>query len=135
MSWLEDAAIQRPGAVSCEDEHEDFYEGVVLWWWTINPAWRKEGVDKAEGFAVHGLKTLSGGDLESLPSGLNGLTSVLACLAWWYWVAGVAEGTPEWRKLVEDVVWVLMEKHRVLVHKRAPCVLLENPISKHRCVE
>jgi hypothetical protein len=108
---------------------------VVLWWWTINPAWRKEGVDKAEGFAVHGLKTLSGGDLESLPSGLNGLTSVLACLAWWYRVAGVAEGTPEWRKLVEDVVWVLTEKHRVLVHKRAPCVLLENPISKRRRVE
>ncbi|KAJ7358299.1 hypothetical protein DFH08DRAFT_655081, partial [Mycena albidolilacea] len=120
------SATQRPGAVSwwvqrrrstsripagldSEDEREDFYEGVVLWWWTINPAWRKEGVDKAEGFAVHGLKTLSGGDLESLPSGLNGLTSVLACLAWWYRVAGVAEGTPEWRKLVEDVVWVLTE--------------------------
>jgi hypothetical protein len=48
---------------------------------------------------------------------------------------GVAEGTPEWRKLVEDVVWVLTEKHRVLVHKRVTCIHLENPISKHRRVE
>ncbi|KAJ7898182.1 hypothetical protein B0H14DRAFT_2280684, partial [Mycena olivaceomarginata] len=116
------SAAQRPGAVSwwaqrgrstsripvgldSEDERQDFYEGVILWWWTVNPAWRK----RAEDFAVCGLKTLSGGNLESLPSGLNGLTSVLACLGWWYHIAGVTEGTPEWRKLVEDVAWVLTE--------------------------
>ncbi|KAJ7302495.1 hypothetical protein DFH08DRAFT_666433, partial [Mycena albidolilacea] len=120
------SAAQRPGAVlwwvqhrrstsripaglDSEDEQQDFYEGVILWWWTVNPAWRKEGVDKAEDFAVCGLKTLSGGDLESLPSGLNGLTSVLACLGWWYRVAGVTEGMLEWRKLVEDMAWVLTE--------------------------
>jgi hypothetical protein len=88
-----------------------------------------------EDFAAHGLNTRSGGDLESLPSGLNGLMSVLACLGWWYHLAGVAEGTPEWRKLVKDMVWVLTEKHRALVHKRGACVLLDSPASKRIRVE
>ncbi|KAJ7321909.1 hypothetical protein DFH08DRAFT_613831, partial [Mycena albidolilacea] len=96
-----------PAGLSSDDKRQDFYEGVILWWLAVNPAWRQEGVTKVEDFAAHGLNTRSGGDLESLPSGLNGLTSVLACLEWWYHLAGIAEGTPEWRKLVEDVVWVL----------------------------
>ncbi|KAJ7837774.1 hypothetical protein B0H14DRAFT_2216332, partial [Mycena olivaceomarginata] len=86
--------------LASEDECEDFYKAVVLWW--------------LDEFEVHGLIQLSGGDLEGLPLGLNGLTSVLACLAWWYRVAGILEGGPRWRKMVEDVTWVLSEKQQAL---------------------
>ncbi|KAJ7791298.1 hypothetical protein B0H14DRAFT_2625155 [Mycena olivaceomarginata] len=98
-----------PAGLDTEDEREDFYAAVVSW--------------------------RVGGDLGALPSGLNGLTSVLACLAWWYRVAKVLEGAPSWRKLVEDVVWVLNKKHRAFVHKRAASDALENPASKHARVE
>ncbi|KAJ7881319.1 hypothetical protein B0H14DRAFT_2565893 [Mycena olivaceomarginata] len=80
-------------------------------WLSVNLAWRKQGVENAEDFETHGLMQHSGGDLEGLLSGLNGLTSVLACLAWWYRIAGEMEGTPRWKKLVEDVAWVRREKH------------------------
>jgi hypothetical protein len=119
-----------PASLGSEDEREDFYAAVVSWWLSVNPVWRKEGVENAEGFEARGLIQRSGGDLETLPSGLNGLTSVLACLAWWYRVAGVSEGAPSWRKLVEDVVWVLTEKHRAFAHKRAALDALGNPASK-----
>ncbi|KAJ7348722.1 hypothetical protein DFH08DRAFT_698557 [Mycena albidolilacea] len=124
-----------PAGLDAEDEREDFYAAVVSWWLSVNPGWRKEGVEDAEGFETRGLIQRVGGDLGALPSGLNGLTSVLACLAWWYRVAKVLEGAPSWRKLVEDVVWVLNEKHRAFVHKRAASDALENPTSKRARVE
>jgi hypothetical protein len=97
--------------LDCEDECEDFYEGVILWWLSISPAWRKEGIKKVEDFETHRLNQHSRGDLAGIPSGLNGLTSVLASLGWWYHIAEVPERTLKWRKLMEDIVWVLTEKH------------------------
>ncbi|KAJ7823339.1 hypothetical protein B0H14DRAFT_2187225, partial [Mycena olivaceomarginata] len=94
-----------PAGLDSEDEREDFYDAVVSWWLGVNPAWRKEGVKNADEFEARGLIQRSGGDLEGLPLGLNGLTSVLACLAWWYRVAEISEGGPRWRKMVEDVIW------------------------------
>ncbi|KAJ7302477.1 hypothetical protein DFH08DRAFT_723033 [Mycena albidolilacea] len=119
-----------PAGINSEDEREDFYQAVVLWWLNVNPVWRKEGVKSAEDFEVHGLIQCGGGNLDSLPSGLNGLTSVLACLAWWYRVAGNTEGEPRWKKLVEDCTWVLSEKNRAFTHKRGAPDSLENPTSK-----
>ncbi|KAJ7795150.1 hypothetical protein B0H14DRAFT_3158801 [Mycena olivaceomarginata] len=105
------STVQIPVGLDGKDKLEDFYEGVVLWCLSINPAWRKEGIAKVEDFERHGLNQHSGGNLAGLPSGLNGLTSVLACLGWWYRVAEVTGGMLRWRKLMEDVVWVLTEKH------------------------
>jgi hypothetical protein len=82
-----------------------------------------------------GLIQCSGGDLEALPSGLNGLTSILACLMWWYCVTRVLEGMPSWRKLVEDVVWVLSKKHRAFAHKQAASDALGNSASKRAHIE
>ncbi|KAF8146217.1 hypothetical protein K438DRAFT_1509790, partial [Mycena galopus ATCC 62051] len=95
-----------------ENEREDFYEQVVNWWLGINPAWRKEGLTVNADFERHGLKQNSQGDLAALGTGLNGMTSVLACLWWWYQLAGVPEGVPVWRRLLGDVTWVLTEKKR-----------------------
>ncbi|KAJ7358349.1 hypothetical protein DFH08DRAFT_655080, partial [Mycena albidolilacea] len=108
VSWWT-CTTQIPTGLGSKDEREDFYAAVVSWWLSVNPVWRKEGVENTEGFEAHGLIRRGKGDLETLPSGLNGLTSVVACLMWWYRVAGVSEGTPSWRKLVEDVVWVVTE--------------------------
>ncbi|KAF8141075.1 hypothetical protein K438DRAFT_1636298 [Mycena galopus ATCC 62051] len=118
------------GDADKEDEREGFYEGVVKWWVEINPAWRKAGLVTTSSFEEEGLKQESQGDLESLFSGLNGLTSVLACLWWWHQLAGIAEGTPAWRKLLEDVHWVLEEKHRSLTGKRAASPSSEEPPAK-----
>ncbi|KAJ7789649.1 hypothetical protein B0H14DRAFT_3502765 [Mycena olivaceomarginata] len=65
-----------PANLSSDDEKEDFYEGVMKWWLEVNPAWRKEGLANASApdFAVQGLKQEAGGDLGSLPPGLNRLT-------------------------------------------------------------
>ncbi|KAJ7731184.1 hypothetical protein B0H14DRAFT_2409480 [Mycena olivaceomarginata] len=118
-----------PAGLDTEDECEDFYAAVVSWWLSVNPGWRKEGVRDTW------VDTARWGRPWSPPLGLNGLTSVLACLAWWYRVAKILEGAPSWRKLVEDVVWVLNEKHRAFVRKRAASDALENPASKRARVE
>ncbi|KAF8198792.1 hypothetical protein K438DRAFT_1583856 [Mycena galopus ATCC 62051] len=103
-------ATDRPEAVKWWDEREDFYEGVVTWWVRIDPDWRKAGLTAASSFEKEGLKQESQADLDGLFSGLNGLTSVLACLWWWHQPAGISEGKPAWRKLLDDVAWVLGEK-------------------------
>jgi hypothetical protein len=103
---------------------------VVKWWIAVNPAWRKEGVTGPASFAEHGLKQESGGDLGGLLAGLNGLTSVVACLWWWYQLAGVVEGVPVWKKLVGDVTWVLTEKFRAIRRKRAGGPSGEEPAGK-----
>ncbi|KAJ7340756.1 hypothetical protein DFH08DRAFT_656592, partial [Mycena albidolilacea] len=72
-----------PMGLDDEDEREDFYAAVVLWWVSVNPVWRKEGVATVEDSEGWGLKQSDEGDLTALPSGLNSLTSVVACLAWW----------------------------------------------------
>jgi hypothetical protein len=127
--------VQIPAGLDSEDRRKHFYDSVVLWWLGINPAWRKEGITKVEDFEAHGLSQCSGGDLASIPSGLNGLTSVLASLGWWYCIAEVAEGLLRWRKLMEDVVWVLTKKHRALAHKRGACDTSDNRTSKRIHVE
>ncbi|KAJ7729889.1 hypothetical protein B0H14DRAFT_2409660 [Mycena olivaceomarginata] len=134
--WVQRARAARiPAGLETEDEREDFYDAVVLWWLKVNPPWRKEGVVTVENFEKHGLKQDGEGDLLSLCSGLNGITSVVACLWWWYRIAEIAEGTPGWRKLVQDVLWVLTEKHRVLKHKRRSSCPSEQPSSKRVRVE
>ncbi|KAJ7903751.1 hypothetical protein B0H14DRAFT_2329065, partial [Mycena olivaceomarginata] len=67
--------------------------------------------------------------------GLNGLTSVLASLGWWYRIADIVEGSLLWRKLMDDVVWVLTEKHRALAHKRGACDTLDGRTAKRTRVE
>jgi hypothetical protein len=118
-----------------DDAVEDYYEQVVNWWVNINPPWRKEGVVGLRGFEEMGLKQESGGDLECLMAGLNGLTSILACLWWWYRVAEVAEGATLWRKMLDDVAWVLTEKLRALSHKRVADPTSEEPPSKRARLE
>ncbi|KAJ7811826.1 hypothetical protein B0H14DRAFT_3479445 [Mycena olivaceomarginata] len=94
---------QIPAGLNNEDKWQDFYEGGYL-----------VVVDRQSSMEERG----AGGDLESLSSGLNRLTSILVCLGWWYCMTGVIEGTP-----------------KVLVHKQATCISLENPTSKRRHVE
>ncbi|KAF8170845.1 hypothetical protein K438DRAFT_2024198 [Mycena galopus ATCC 62051] len=113
-----------------DDAREDFYEAVVSWWVALNPAWRKEGVTTAVDFEERGLAQESGGELEYLSSGLNGLTSVVVCLWWWYQITEIAEGTPAWRELVEDICWELTEKLQVLSHKRGALPATEEPSAK-----
>ncbi|KAJ7801888.1 hypothetical protein B0H14DRAFT_2180340, partial [Mycena olivaceomarginata] len=36
------STVQIPAGLESEDEREDFYDAVILWWLSINPAWRKE---------------------------------------------------------------------------------------------
>ncbi|KAJ7771428.1 hypothetical protein B0H14DRAFT_2402201, partial [Mycena olivaceomarginata] len=134
--WVQRARTARiPAGLNTEDEREDFYEAVVLWWLKVNPPWRKEGIVTVENFEARGLKQDGEGDLVSLCSGLNGITSVVACLWWWYRIAGITAGTPGWRKLVDDVLWVLTEKHRVLKHKRRSSCPSDNSSSKRVRVE
>jgi hypothetical protein len=102
----------------------------VNWWIAVNPAWQKEGVTGPASFVERGLKQESGGDLEGLPAGLNGLTSVVACLWWWYQLAGVVEGAPRWKKLADNVKWVLTEKSRAFGHKRAVAPSGDEPAGK-----
>ncbi|KAF8178776.1 hypothetical protein K438DRAFT_1604498 [Mycena galopus ATCC 62051] len=102
-----------------EDDHEDFYEQVVGWWVAINPAWRKEGLKAITEFEAHGLKQNAQGNLSALYHGLNGITSVIACLWWWYQLAKTPDGALAWKRLVADVTWVLAEKKRAIVAKRA----------------
>ncbi|KAJ6505118.1 hypothetical protein C8R45DRAFT_923415 [Mycena sanguinolenta] len=91
--------------------------------------WRKQGIATPAEFGVWGMEQ-SSGDLESLPAGLNSLTSVLACLWWWYRAAGSAEGSPLWRKVLDDVTWVLSEKCRGLANKRRAPDTTEAPPCK-----
>jgi hypothetical protein len=124
-----------PAGLNPEDEREDFYEAVVLWWLKVNPPWRKEGIVMVENFEAQGLKQDGEGNLVSLCSGLNGITSVVACLWWWHRIAGITAGTPRWRKLVDNVLWVLTEKHRVLKHKRCSSCPSNKSSSKRVRVE
>ncbi|KAJ7776666.1 hypothetical protein B0H14DRAFT_3508248 [Mycena olivaceomarginata] len=100
--WVQRARKDRriPAGLNTDDDSkEDFYDRVIS----------KKLRSKKEG----------GGSFEELVSGLNGLTSVVACLCWWYRLARVADGTPRWTKLVEDVMWVLSEKLRACKRKRS----------------
>ncbi|KAJ7887329.1 hypothetical protein B0H14DRAFT_3725126 [Mycena olivaceomarginata] len=78
-----------------DDSKEDFYDKVVSWWNYVNPAWRKEGLGSVADFEENTLKKEGGSSFEGLVSGLNGLTSIVPCLWWWYRLAGVADGTAE----------------------------------------
>ncbi|KAJ7315069.1 hypothetical protein DFH08DRAFT_716055 [Mycena albidolilacea] len=113
-----------------DDSKEDFYDRVVSWWNDVNPAWRKEGLGCAADFEKNMLNKEGGGSFEGLVSGLNGLTSVIACLWWWYRLAGIADGTPRWTKLVEDVTWVLSEKLRACTRKRSAAPSEDEPPSQ-----
>ncbi|KAJ6448523.1 hypothetical protein C8R45DRAFT_850244 [Mycena sanguinolenta] len=104
------------------EEREDFYDAVVNWWVQVNPAWWKEDERTATKFEEHGLKQDSEPDLDGLLPGLNGLTSMLACLWWWHRLAGIPEGTLLWQRLVADVTWVLTEKNRALNSKRGASI-------------
>ncbi|KAJ7805532.1 hypothetical protein B0H14DRAFT_3485062 [Mycena olivaceomarginata] len=121
---------QIPASLEEDDQWDAFYDKVVKWWIAVNPAWQKEGVTGPASFAEHGLKQESGGDLGGLLVGLNGLTSVVACLWWWYQLAGVVEGAPVWKKLVGDVTWVLTEKFRAIGRKRVGRPSGEEPAGK-----
>ncbi|KAJ6447920.1 hypothetical protein C8R45DRAFT_1115609 [Mycena sanguinolenta] len=45
-----------PPGLDSPDGCEDFYESVVKWWISVNPAWRADSVSSTEAFVVHGLK-------------------------------------------------------------------------------
>ncbi|KAJ6458777.1 hypothetical protein C8R45DRAFT_843693, partial [Mycena sanguinolenta] len=122
-----------PTCLEGDGKREDFYEEVVRWWISLNPEWRREGMDDitAARFAEVGLLQNSDGNLDGLNTGLNGLTSVFACLCWWYHLAGKPEGAPAWRKLVEDVTWALTEKVRGIHRKQKAPESEEEPSSKH----
>ncbi|KAJ7673498.1 hypothetical protein B0H14DRAFT_2656893 [Mycena olivaceomarginata] len=120
--WVQRARNDRriPAGLEEEDQRDAFYDKTVNWWIAVNPAWRKEGVTGPASFVERGLKQESGGDLEGLPAGLNGLTSL----------AGVVEGAPRWKKLADDVTWVLTEKSRAFGHKRAVAPSGDEPAGK-----
>ncbi|KAJ6513458.1 hypothetical protein C8R45DRAFT_782638, partial [Mycena sanguinolenta] len=108
--WVQRARKNRaiPSGLDNPTNRENYYNSVVSWWIHVNPAWRTEGMTTPQDFAHLGLKQ-DRGDLDGLPTGLNGLTSVVACLWWWYRVAGNADGALLWTKMVEDVSWVFTE--------------------------
>ncbi|KAJ7821078.1 hypothetical protein B0H14DRAFT_2599444 [Mycena olivaceomarginata] len=119
-----------------DDSREDFYDKVVSWWNYVNPAWRKEGLGSVAGFRrKYSSKKREAAVLKGSCQGLNGLTSVVACLWWWYRLAGVADATPRWTKLVEDVTWVLSEKLKECRPKRVMTPSEDEPPSKRVRVE
>ncbi|KAF7361557.1 hypothetical protein MSAN_01189300 [Mycena sanguinolenta] len=118
-----------------QDDREDFYDAMVKWWVDINPAWRKGDKYTATRFQEHRLKQDSEPELDALLPGLNGLTSVLACLWWWHRLAGVVEGTPAWQKLTADLTWVLTEKQRALNLKRSASTSCEEHGAKRARLE
>ncbi|KAJ7790264.1 hypothetical protein B0H14DRAFT_3501829 [Mycena olivaceomarginata] len=69
VSWWINCArktSQVPAGIDGDDnEQEDFYAAVISWW----------------------LGQEGNGNLDALPTGLNGLTSFMACLWWWYQIA------------------------------------------------
>jgi hypothetical protein len=87
------STVQIPTGLDSEDECEDFYKSVILWWLSIKLAWREESIARVEHFETCRLNQYSGGDLAGIPLGLNRLTSILASLGWWYYIAEVPEGT------------------------------------------
>ncbi|KAJ6589189.1 hypothetical protein B0H19DRAFT_921606, partial [Mycena capillaripes] len=67
------------------------------WWRDINPSWRKESEPMDRG---------SDGPWKTMDyHGQNGFLNVLMGLKWWR--DAMPEGSKEWDKAVEDVIWVL----------------------------
>ncbi|KAJ7672124.1 hypothetical protein B0H14DRAFT_2424191 [Mycena olivaceomarginata] len=130
--WVQRARNDRriPAGLDDEDQRDAFYDKAVSWWIAVNPAWRHEGT-----LPSAGLNKKAEEIWMPLPAGLNGLTSVVACLWWWYQVAGVVEGTPVWKKMADDVEWVLIEKARALAGKRGATPCGEEPAAKRARVE
>ncbi|KAJ7369099.1 hypothetical protein DFH08DRAFT_677400 [Mycena albidolilacea] len=129
------STVQIPAGLESEDECKDFHDAVILWWLSINLAWRKEGITTVKDLETRRLTQQHGGNLAGIPSGLNGLTSVLASLGWWCRIADIVKGSVRWRKLMDNVIWVLTEKHCALAHKRGACDTLDDRTSKCMCVE
>ncbi|KAJ7619489.1 hypothetical protein FB45DRAFT_755361 [Roridomyces roridus] len=119
-----------PTLLDSEDAHDLFYLETVKWWLAVNPDWRKVGVETQTEFLRQGLAKNVDGDLDELYSGLNGLTSVVACLLWWYRVEKVSEGSEMWHQMVDDVLWVLTEKLRAQHSKRGASQPDESPSTK-----
>ncbi|KAF8139166.1 hypothetical protein K438DRAFT_1638241 [Mycena galopus ATCC 62051] len=130
--WVQRARknCQIPPGLDDEDGRENFYLDVMKWWVGVNPGWRKDGLAGAEDFGTHGLKQENGGGLEDLYAGLNGMTSVVACLWWWYRIANIAEGAPVWIRMVQDVTWVLNKKIRDCGAKRSAPPSADEPVAK-----
>ncbi|KAJ7615466.1 hypothetical protein FB45DRAFT_758020 [Roridomyces roridus] len=121
---------RHPTILKTEDDFDLFYLKTVKWWLAVNPDWRKVGVETQTEFLQQGLAQNVDGDLDELHSGLNGLTSIVACLLWWYRVEKIPEGGEMWHKLVDDVSWVLTEKLRALRSKRGASEPDESPSTK-----
>lgn len=98
-------------------------EGLRSWWRAINPGWRIE--------AASGMFEQSGsGDWDALAAhGPNGLINILACLRWWYLLAGDSLDLSVWGELMADVSWVLSMQLHEVGHSLAP------PLKKQRTEE
>ncbi|KAJ7871249.1 hypothetical protein B0H14DRAFT_2570952 [Mycena olivaceomarginata] len=135
--WVQRARKDRriPAGLDVDDNSkEDFYDSVVGWWNAVNPAWRKDSLAAAD-FEKVLLKKEGGGSLDALSSGLNGLTSIVACLWWWYRLVGIADGAPRWKNLADDVTWVLTEKLKACGSKRPGSPSEEEPPAKRARLE
>ncbi|KAJ7796030.1 hypothetical protein B0H14DRAFT_2620363 [Mycena olivaceomarginata] len=130
----EDVLMPSAGLDVDDNSKEDFYDSVVGWWNAVNPAWRKDSLAAAD-FEKVLLKKEGGGSLDALSSGLNGLTSIVACLWWWYRLVGIADGAPRWKNLADDVTWVLTEKLKACGSKRPGSPSEEEPPAKRARLE
>ncbi|KAL0575105.1 SERTA domain-containing protein 3 [Marasmius crinis-equi] len=92
---------------------KDFREAFQRWWWNIAPDWRRTEGEDAELLRGDGDWTVLYDD----STGSNGMSSVIAALAWWQdKVQGLPSSTPrerqlwqreldEWEETVKDVMW------------------------------
>ncbi|THU91985.1 hypothetical protein K435DRAFT_672971, partial [Dendrothele bispora CBS 962.96] len=93
-----------------ENESKTFGNAVLDWWNALQPEWRaldqEALVDVAERCW---LREVEGQWGKLRCPGINGFSSVLACLRWWLdlEIRGDGEMLAEWEVMLEDVVWVM----------------------------
>ncbi|KAL1711661.1 hypothetical protein EV715DRAFT_169720, partial [Schizophyllum commune] len=105
---LKPKARKESDAEATNANWDKFRASMAAWWRQINPEWRTEGIDDAQGLAL----TRGKGDLMSLYcTGQNGLVSVVVCLRWWWELFSdplVEEQEGDraaWCAAVDDVSW------------------------------
>ncbi|KAL0571331.1 SERTA domain-containing protein 3 [Marasmius crinis-equi] len=103
---LEVVRNYKPGKLNTDGRPDlsSFKSGFQRWWWNIAPDWRR--MDGEDAALLHG-----DGDwtvLYDTSTGPNGMSSVMAALAWWLdEVEGLLTGNPRERQLKEELEdWV-----------------------------
>ncbi|THU80791.1 hypothetical protein K435DRAFT_563900, partial [Dendrothele bispora CBS 962.96] len=109
QAWVKNARKDRLPVT--ENDPMTFGNAVLDWWNSLQPDWR--GLDQ-EGMVDilerAWLKEVEGQWGKLRCPGINGLSSIMACLRWWLDLnlqSGKGMPGDEWHVMLEDVVWVM----------------------------